>query len=366
MSRMPPSKSKAPAPARPPGRVTLGDIARELGVTKAAVSLALRNQRVSQALRAKVQAKVREMGYRPDPMLNALAFYRRANVKQAITTELAWINCWPDPKTLRSFKEFNLYWQGAYDEAEQAGYRLEEFHFNGALRPARLDQILTARNIRGILLPPWHKFHPDWQDFPWQKYCAVRFGNSFKLPRVHIIGSDQLANGLMACEKISSLGYKSIGLVTGTLSHSRFAGGFLHHQMRSHAEIQINPLVLGQANREEDKRTLAAWLAQYRPDALFTDIGPLRAMLTELGVRVPRDLGLAVYSVLDGDADAGIFQNSDEIGRAAVRQVISLIHHNDFGVPEVCNELLVEGRWVDGSSLPPQKKPGPPAKPPRG
>jgi len=37
---------------------------------------------------------------------------------------LAWINCWPDPKKLRSFKEFDLYWKGAFAEAERSGYRL--------------------------------------------------------------------------------------------------------------------------------------------------------------------------------------------------------------------------------------------------
>jgi hypothetical protein len=34
--------------------------------------------------------------------------------------------------------------------------------------------------------------------------------------------------------------------------------------------------------------------------------------------------------------------------------VISLIHHNDFGIPPVCREMLVEGRWQDGSALPPK------------
>jgi DNA-binding LacI/PurR family transcriptional regulator len=359
---MPPKKKAAAtpqapavAPAESPRRVTLEDIARELGVTKAAVSLALRNQRVSQDLKRKVKAKAAALGYRPDPMLTALSFYRHAHVKTPVNTELAWINCWTDPRKLRSFKEFDLYWQGAYAEAENAGYRLEQFEFNGNLRPARLEQILSVRNIRGILLPPWHKNHPDWQDFPWHKFCTVRFGNSLQTPRVHIIGSDQLSNGLIACEKIRQLGYKSIGLVSGVLSHSRFAGGFLHHQMRHHAEIQINPLVLSHVNREDDKRILAGWIQQYQPDAIFTDLAQLRQLLLELGLRVPRDVGLAVYSVLDGDADAGIYQNSDEIGRAAVRQVISLIHHNGFGIPEVCNELLVEGRWVDGTSMPPKK-----------
>ena len=69
---------------------------------------------------------------------------------------------------------------------------------------------------------------------------------------------------------------------------------------------------------------------------------------------MPEDIGLAAFSVLDGNADAGIYQNSEEIGRAAVQLLISLIHHNEHGVPEVCREVLAEGQWQDGSTLPPK------------
>jgi len=47
-------------------------------------------------------------------------------------------------------------------------------------------------------------------------------------------------------------------------------------------------------------------------------------------------------------------QSSKEIGKAAVQLVISLIHHNERGIPEICREVLVEGHWVDGSMLPPR------------
>jgi LacI family transcriptional regulator len=57
-------------------------------------------------------------------------------------------------------------------------------------------------------------------------------------------------------------------------------------------------------------------------------------------------------SVWDGNADAGIYQNSEVIGKAAVQLLISLIHHNERGIPAVCRETLVEGRWQDGSTLP--------------
>lgn len=341
-------------------RVTLRDIARRLSVTHTTVSRALRNNpQVSPALRRKIQRVARAMGYRPDPMLAALAHYRRAGVKTPVRAELGWINCWPDAKKLRSFKEFELYWAGAFEEAEKCGYRLEEFHLHGSLSPERLAQILRARNIQGILLPPLPPastgIRPDWGDFDWNRFSVVRFGYSIAQPRAHIVTGDQLANGLLACENIRRLGYSRLGLVTTERPVVRFAAGYLHHQMNFEPALQMPPLLLREASRDADQRALSAWLKRFKPDVIFTDIQFVPAMLAELRLRVPHDIGLATTSTLDGNTDAGIYQNSDEIGRAAVQLVISLIHHADFGVPIICREVLVEGRWVDGQSLPPKK-----------
>jgi LacI family transcriptional regulator len=97
---------------------------------------------------------------------------------------------------------------------------------------------------------------------------------------------------------------------------------------------------------------LTAWLKQEKPDAVLTDICELPEYLAAAGYLVPQDIGHAALSVLDGHADAGIDQNSREIGRAAVQTLISLINHNERGIPAIPREVLVAGRWVDGATLP--------------
>ncbi|HAO77501.1 MAG TPA: hypothetical protein DCQ92_00730 [Verrucomicrobia subdivision 3 bacterium] len=67
---------------------------------------------------------------------------------------------------------------------------------------------------------------------------------------------------------------------------------------------------------------------------------------------MPEDIGLAALSILDGNADAGIDQNSDEIGKVAIQLLISLINHNECGIPKICREVLIEGQWVNGTTLP--------------
>jgi DNA-binding LacI/PurR family transcriptional regulator len=343
-------------PSDPKERVTLRDVARKLNVSHTTVSRALRDDtQISESMRQRVQRVAQELGYRPDPMLAALAHYRQGRTRAPICAELAWINHWHEPQRLRSFREFDLYWKGASAEAERCGFRLEEFVLDERISSSRLEKILRARNIRGILIPPHGDFAPDWGDFHWNDFCVVRFGHSVSSPRAHLVTSDQLTDGLIAFENIWKNGYRRVGLVTSTKSHTRFSAGFFFAQMKWSPEFQLPALVLAQDQREADQRRLTSWLRKLSPDAIFTDVRELHDLLMKAGYVVPQDIGLAAMSVLDGNADAGIYQNSDEVGRAAVQLLISLINHNERGIPEICREVLVEGRWVNGKTLPPKR-----------
>lgn len=340
----------------PSGRITVRQIALQLNVSHTTVSRALKNDpRISEAVRKKVQAAAAAMGYQPDPMLSALAAYRKGQTKKSIGAELAWINCWPEPKRLRTYKEFDLYWTGAAEEAGRTGYRLEEFCCPAHLSPERLEKILCTRNIRGLLLTPgWSTASPDWKHFDWNKFSLVRFGYSLSSPAAHLVTSDQLMDGLLAFESMWQRGYRRIGMVMWARQGTRlvrFSAGYLYAQLRVDRELRLQPLVLNEESPQKDQY-LRAWLEMEKPDAILTDVGDLRTWLIRLNYRVPQDVGLAALSVLDGGADAGIDQNSREIGRTAVQTLISLIHHNERGIPQLPREVLVSGRWVDGVTLP--------------
>ncbi len=173
-------------------------------------------------------------------------------------------------------------------------------------------------------------------------------------PRVHLVTSDQFYYGVLAYENIRKHGYERIGQVTTAAvgKKLRFVVGYQFAQSQDPASLRLPPLLFPGWPIEESQPKLVAWLKKTKPDAILTDQAPLRGMLSRAGYRVPEDVGLAATSVVDGYADAGIYQNSDEIGRAAVQMLISLIHHNQRGSPRVCRRVLVEGEWVDGKSLP--------------
>jgi len=343
-----------------PVRISLRDIAKKLGVSHVTVSLALRNHpRISEDMRNQVKKLAEEMGYRPDPMLAALAQYRKGKSDSPITASIAWINAWPHPDDLRNHKEFDCYWIGASASAEKFGYRLEEFRLGGEFTPHRLHQILSTRGIRGLLLPP-QRPHPDWGDFPWSEYSVVRFGRSLQTPRTHLVTADQVANTMLAFEEIRKRGYRRIGFFTDETEIRQnghlFEGGFLTAQRLVDESERLPVFVLNNYPVPERKKALAAWIRKNKVEAIFTNLGEASSMLESIGVSVPDDVGLAATTLLDTPVDAGIDQEPEEIGRVALLMLNSLINVGDRGIPKIFRQILVEGRWVNGMSLPDRTK----------
>jgi LacI family transcriptional regulator len=337
-------------------RISIRDLARMLGVSHATVSLALRDHpRISQKVKEKVKHLAEEVGYRPDPMLSALANYRRSKETLPITAGVAWINAWPNPGNLKKYREFDAYWKGASKAAEKFGYRLEEFRLGGDCTPRRLHQILSTRDIRGLLLPP-HQNEPDWQDFPWENYSVVRFGRSLKVPECHLVTADQIANTMLAVRKIHERGYKRIGFVAqeGDLSRRGmlFELGFLGGLRVIREENPIPVLILDRSGDEERLKALQAWIGKHKPDAIFTTDAEMSKLLGSLGVKIPQDIALAVTSILDAHCDAGIDQHPEEIGRVGFLMLNSLMNDRARGIPQIFRQILVEGSWTDGDSLP--------------
>lgn len=333
-------------------RVTMTDIAKTIGVSHVTVSLALRNHpRISQAMRKQIQDKALEMGYQPDPMLTILAHYRHGRTESNVQAAIAWINCWPDPKDLRGFREFDGYWHGASEAAQKFGYRLEEFVVDKNMPLNRLEKILTTRNIKGILLPP-HRGTPDWKDFNWNHFSVVRLGRTVQKPEMHVVTADQTANTMLAVRKILAMDYQRIAYVGEKVPVRIFSAGFMQVQLEFPQKLRIPPLLLV-PGAPENSRLLIKWLKKHKPQVVIADMGDVPKMLRAEGVSIPQDLGLVGLSQLDGNISAGIDQHPTEIGRVAVLTVISLI--NDFaqGVPAIFRQILVEGSWVDGPSLPP-------------
>ena len=346
--------SGIPSSSKPGSRVTMEDIARAIGITKSAVSLALRNHpRISAVRRDEIQAVAKQMGYQPNAAATALAHFKQQSKSAPVQAAIAWINAWPNPKMLFSYREFELFWQGALKGAEKFGYRLEQFIVNKEMSLAHLERILHARGMNGILIPPHGEIRVDWNALHWEHFSAVRFGRAHEgLPPFHSVTTDQAANGSLAFQRIREKGYKRIGFVGHKTSRRVYVAGFLQAQLDVPESSRLPPLLLSGDDPPDTQESLAAWIEMYKPDAIFTEIVRVPQILKEAGYRIPQDIGLAATSLLDIEVDAGIDQHVEEVGRVAVLVLISLINDNDRGGPAIQREILIKGAWVDGSSLP--------------
>ncbi len=337
-------------------RPSLRDIARALNMSHVAVSLALRDSpRVSIARRAEVKAMAEKLGYRPDPMLSSLVAYRQGKRAAGIRACLGWLNLWDRPEELRGYKEFDQYWHGAKEAAERLGYNVEEFRWSHGKSGRRLQTILETRGVRGLLIPP-HRSDLNMPDFDWGRFSLIRFGASVSSLPVHTVTSDQSHCCRLAYERAVELGYLRIGYVTDSAFEKNTRGHFREGYLNAQEEQaprgrRLEVLMLG-GNPRLHQQEMLAWLQAQKPDAIVTPYPQVRSLAVGLGVRIPQDLAVATTSVLDGNFDAGADQNSHEIGRVAVSTLASLILENERGIPRYQRRILVEGRWVDGSSMP--------------
>lgn len=348
-----------PTPDRSP--VTQSDIASALGVSVSTVSRALKNDpAIPEKRRRSIQAMAETMGYRPNSLAATLAQWKWNAPRPVVHSSLAWLNLWPDPGWPHRVGEFSKYHEGAAEAAGKLGYHLEEFVLNSRLTPTQLEKVLVARGITGIFIPP-QRASPDWGDFNWENFSVVRFGRSCVTPRSHLVTSNQVATTLLAFREIEARGYLRIGFVTGGWALRRGAlvkAGAMLYQSELPRDRQIPPLAFEEANATWEERypryvaALDRWMKENQPDAIFTDVGELRKILSDAGYSVPKDVALAGYSAFDGDADAGIDQNAFEIGRVGALLMVSLINTHDRGIPAIPREVLIPGKWVDGSTLP--------------
>ncbi|MFT3991471.1 MAG: LacI family DNA-binding transcriptional regulator [Luteolibacter sp.] len=336
-------------------RVTLLDIARKLGVSNATVSLALNGHpRISAATRQRVIKTAEELGYRPDPMLSALAKHRsKRRGKEAIHSEIAWISGADSRELSIGAGDISLCGETVVSIAERSGYRLERYLINSEMGYERLDQILSARGVNGILLAPLPE-NGNWRNFPWEKYAVVRFGNEQLDIPGHRICPDHVENMKTAFQKIREKGYQRIGYIAGAAAlpgaELREAGYCLAQKKMD--DSHWIPVFHQQTDDDRSpRRRFTEWMNQYRPDAIISEYGELEETLVEEGW-APNSLGIAYTSAKSDGERAGVCWNLENIGKVGFQLLDTQISVGHRGSPEITQTILISGTWIEGTSLP--------------
>ncbi|MDA3961848.1 MAG: LacI family DNA-binding transcriptional regulator, partial [Planctomycetota bacterium] len=126
--------------------VTLDDIARATGLSKATVSRALSGHpRVAQATRARVAGVAKELGYRPDAALSALARRRWPTGRKPDSAEIVYLHNLDKnvPERIERYREA---------AADEFGYELSIERLDAISDLHAYADTLEQRGIRGIIL----------------------------------------------------------------------------------------------------------------------------------------------------------------------------------------------------------------------
>ena len=338
----------------------MAEVAKAAGVSKNTVSLALRGSpRICEETRRRVVAIAETMGYRLNPTVAHLMAQLRQSQSPGFQATLAIINAYESPDAFSAHPTIPNYVRGCRERARQLGYELDEFWLHEPDVPlARWQSIFRARNIRGAVLVGMMQHNrlpaqllPLWDEFP-----VVVTGVRTRDPALSYACSDQHALALEAFEKAIHLGYRRPALVLDgvidALLEGRFTAGFLTGQSQMIPDGQRTQPFYEVAAARKDLTVFSKWLEKNQPDVIFTLYHEVQRWLQELGHKVPRDIGLIQYEWRSEHGEwAGMDQRNDLVGEAAMDMLISMVHHNERGVPENPRATMIGSRWVDGSTV---------------
>lgn len=332
---------------------SLGRIAEEAGVSRATVSMALRNHpRIPASTRSRVQAIATRLGWKPNPLLAEVMTAIRAGQPSADRVTLAWITGHPKRDDWQKVPFFRRCFEGARSRAAAAGYHLEHFWLGDADgNAARLGDILLARGITGLVVSPLPR--PEMIPLPWDKFSAVSVAYTLRGPRLHRATDNHCASARLAVACLHAAGRRRIGLALTNDYHHRVNGlwtaGYL-------LEMQAAGLVddtLIHRPDELHEASLLAWIKRAKVDSVIGTEPQIATWLRRAGLKLPGQIAYADLDLPAPDGStAGIFQDAASIGSCAIDLLAGQLLRHERGLPEKAKILMIDSRWVNGATAP--------------
>jgi LacI family transcriptional regulator len=338
-------------------RVTMKDVSEAVGCNKSTVSLALRNRpEVAEETRKRVQAAAERLGYVPDPVLSAVAASRwdptRHHRRDTGATVAFVYSRPPDEGTPARYCE------AARVAAEARGYRLEVFYESEYPNVSRLESILVARGIRGMIYNP--ATSGDFgrklaYEFPRLTVVACAYGWT-RLP-FHSVNFDWFAAVQTCWRELYARGYRRIG--AALFAHhppaeddfARF-GAAMANELLAPGTDPVPPLTTVHAN----DASFVAWVKEHRPDAIVGFHAGLYFQLRDPKNRLPQDIAFASLITSQHPEIAGTEFLVEKIGEAALELLVASLLLNERGLPKIPRSVMIEPSFVAGPSAPTKRQ----------
>ncbi|WPJ96123.1 LacI family DNA-binding transcriptional regulator [Coraliomargarita algicola] len=334
-------------------------IAKELGLTQATVSMALRNVRsIPEATRERVRQKAEEMGYKPSPQVSTLMERIRSGreikdhscigIIVDASSEKDWL--------IQGGDTYRLQYEGYKTRAAMRGYRTECFFLKGpGMSAAAVDRQLYARGIEGVILAAPRSNSSDPTILQWERYALSTVSYSWSSPLVDRISSHHRHAMDQAFSQALARGYRRIGFC---LPENASLGGVDANWMAGYliAQMQLPrsrclPAFIG-APMTTELKSFQKWYERWKPDVLVSLIGEERVWIEQMGLDFPKELAIVCLNCPTDSDYSGINENNRFVGETVADHVINLVTRNERGLPEFPKVILTEGYWQEGTSLP--------------
>jgi len=331
--------------------LTTRDLAEQLHVSHSTVARALNNDpRISPTMRARVVKAAQDLGYRRDPKLAELMAHMRQAQSRNFRGTLAWLTDYNLDNPYQS-KTHQLYWPYAVRRAEELGYQLELFSSVKPEDAPRLESILHARGIVGVVLYITGIFRLDEWRWGWSKFAWMFCGSFPAVHRLDAVDSEDMESNLNLFEKLAAKRYRRIGVATTEEIErcTRFALCAVRHRfaLLQPAHPAFAHCLLPDLG-PVSARTLARWIKRNRVDCIVSQVRGMEELLRSIGYPPPKKIGLAYQAVRPEGTNSGMCLCEDKLAIAMIETLVAHVEHGRVGLPDHPQLLLLPGVWHQG------------------
>lgn len=345
---------KHPASPRTPARITINEVARVAGVSKATVSRVINSRPVSEESRRRVVEAIRRLDFQPNAQARGLPLGRSRMVGVII------------PVIANLF--FARIIHGIEEVLSEQGYAMVLMSTNHEPdRELALVRAVTQRRVDGVLL-----ITPRQTDDRTLDQYIVQSGSHLVLidaeshsGDVSSVVVDNRSGGRMATQHLLDLGHRRIAAITGRPdapeTQERLEG---YRAALAEARVPSRPewIATGDYSPESGAAAAERLLAlppDLRPTAIFAfnDLmaEAVLSVLEEKGVRVPGDISVVGYddlvvASLSRPRLTSVHQPLEQLGRIGARKLLKVISGEE---PEPLRIVLPVQLVIRESSGPP-------------
>ena len=335
------------------GRTSMQEIAEAIGVSRMTVSRALRNDpKISEGTKTRVRKACETAGYQLDPRLSELMSHLRRTREPRSTETIAYLHLLPEKPVENSEVNERRIFDGCRSRARELGFQLDEFPWLPSdLSAQRLAGILESRGIRGAVMRITGALPKGIGEL----YSRIAIATPDEVLTVfnravpdHFQGMSEVLKNLW------KMGYRRIGFFYQDLVKDWAADQWM-------AAFSYRLTELNAFHRDSIKidclktpKPLFQWIRNFKPDAIISHLPAFEVieLVRSEGIKIPEELGVATVSWHPDQSNvAGVDQNLEYVGAAAIDMIARQLTHNECGVPSFPKKMLISSSWKSGSSI---------------